>query len=753
MPTERDLCFTPATELLRLYRARKVSPLEVMQAVLARIDAVNPAVNAYRDAGAGGRAARGAARHRARFGAGAALPPLHGVPVGIKDLTPTKGIRTTWGSKIFEDHVPDEDAAGRPAAEGRPAPSSSARPTRRSSAPAGTPSTRSSARRAIPGTSRSPAGGSSGGAAVALATGMCPLAQGTDLGGSLRDPGGLLRRRRLPHHARARPALSERTSPGTRISVHGPDGADGRRHRRSCCRSMAGPDDRAPLSYDVDTRSLPARRSTRALGQGLARRVDARPRRPDPGGPRGRPRSPQARPRVSASLGARVERGRPATSREVHEIVAGHAGPLDGRRATPTSSARWRGRDAAGPVWNIEQGLALTPASDRARRAPAHAARGTGSARSWRRDDLLILPTVAVPPFPVEQPYPTEINGKPLENYTPVVLPDLRHLGDRAARRSRCPCGFTRDGLPVGLQIVGRRRQEAAVLRAAAAFEAARPWARTCRRSSGAWRTRTRDRPIRRPGGPMGNVSPHQRRLGSTAREARRTTRARCGSATRCCSRAPPPSTGRATCAASAMSPSRSRRSCASPSGAWARRAAGSTTWCAAASTSPTSPWPTRRARARAVLPRRAAGGHAGAGQRAGAARAARRDRARRRRRRRRRGPAHLVRTGHRGRVRVLARGTGRRPRVHLRHHGAQRPGRSKARATCTGRPAATMDTIFAALERGGRPPRGSRLHQDVPDRSRRRAPTTRGPGSRRSATCGPFDVARRSRRSSARRC
>ncbi len=90
--------------------------------------------------------------------------------------------------------------------------------------------------------------------------------------------------------------------------------------------------------------------------------------------------------------------------------------------------------------------------------------------------DLLVLPTVAVPPFPVEQPYPTEINGKPLEHYTQwffltyaITLTGLPAIS--------VPCGFTRDGLPVGLQIVARRRSEAHVLRAAAAFEAAMPWA------------------------------------------------------------------------------------------------------------------------------------------------------------------------------------------------------------------------------------------------------------------------------------
>src|SRR5262245_60157903 len=109
MSDSRDLCFLPATELVRLYRARKVSPLEVMQAVLARIDAVNPAVNAYvtvarEPALAGARAAT-----RALGRKGSALSPLHGVPVSIKDLFSTKGIRSTWGSLIYKDLVPNGD--------------------------------------------------------------------------------------------------------------------------------------------------------------------------------------------------------------------------------------------------------------------------------------------------------------------------------------------------------------------------------------------------------------------------------------------------------------------------------------------------------------------------------------------------------------------------------------------------------------------------------------------------------------------
>ena len=109
MTTTRDLAFTPATELARLYRRRAASPLEVMQAALARIDAVNPQVNAFvtlaRD-----EALREARRATAAMRRGKALPPLFGVPVGIKDVTQTKGILTTYGSTLYKDHVPDVDA-------------------------------------------------------------------------------------------------------------------------------------------------------------------------------------------------------------------------------------------------------------------------------------------------------------------------------------------------------------------------------------------------------------------------------------------------------------------------------------------------------------------------------------------------------------------------------------------------------------------------------------------------------------------
>src|SRR5205085_6146554 len=107
--TNDELCFTPATRLASLIRRRQVSPLEVTRAVLDRIARVNPALNAYCTIAADQAVAAARRATRALTGR-AALGPLHGIPVSIKDLTPTKGIRTTWGSKIFEDHVPEHDA-------------------------------------------------------------------------------------------------------------------------------------------------------------------------------------------------------------------------------------------------------------------------------------------------------------------------------------------------------------------------------------------------------------------------------------------------------------------------------------------------------------------------------------------------------------------------------------------------------------------------------------------------------------------
>jgi amidase len=145
-------------------------------------------------------------------------------------------------------------------------------------------------------------------------------------------------------------------------------------------------------------------------------------------------------------------------------MLAGHADKLD----------KWRDKMNPNLVWNIEQGFTLTPQ----RIAEAEKERTNIYRRVWdffNRFDLLLTPTVAVPPFPVEMSYPQEINGKAMDNYTDWLLMTYA-ITITGYPAISIPCGFTKEGFPVGLQIVGRKLAEATVLKAAAAFEALAPW-------------------------------------------------------------------------------------------------------------------------------------------------------------------------------------------------------------------------------------------------------------------------------------
>jgi amidase len=463
-----DICFLPATELVRLYRARKLSPLEAMQAVLARIEAVNPAVNAYVTVARESALSEARRATRALSRRATKLPALHGVPVSIKDLYATKGIRTTWGSLIYKDNVPTDDDLVVQRLK-----SAGAIVVGKTNTPefgAG-----GNTFNAVFGATRNPwntsltCGGSSGGAAVAVATGMGPLAQGSDLGGSLRTPAafcGVVGLRTTPGLIPSYP----RTLAWDTLGVTGPitrtvaDAA-------LMLTAMAGPDDRNPLSYEVDTSQFTRAVKTPSIkGWRVTWTPDLNGLIPVDEEVLG---VAHAAVDVFRRLGARVETACPDFA-EVPEIISGtravtmvalHADKLP----------QWRESMQKELVRDVEHGLGLTT-RDISRSEVLRSALWQRVRAFMESRDLLVLPTVAVQPFPVEQPFPTHINGTPLDNYfqwffltygiTVTGLPAIS-----------VPCGFTRSGLPVGLQIVGRRRQEAAVLRAAAAFEAAAPWA------------------------------------------------------------------------------------------------------------------------------------------------------------------------------------------------------------------------------------------------------------------------------------
>ncbi len=245
-----DLAFTDAAELVDLYRRRAASPVEAVEACLERIDAVDGVLNAYVTVD------REGALDAARQATDAPVTgPLHGVPVGIKDLTETAGLRTTFGSTIYADHVPDTDALVVERLRAAGAIILGKTNTPEFGAGANTFND-------VFGATRNPwnpaltCGGSSGGSAVALAAGMSPLCEGSDLGGSLRTPAsfcGVIGFRTTPGLV----PIWRRGRRGTTLAVVGPMS----RSVRDCglmLAAIAGPDDRAPLSYDVDTAAFAA---------------------------------------------------------------------------------------------------------------------------------------------------------------------------------------------------------------------------------------------------------------------------------------------------------------------------------------------------------------------------------------------------------------------------------------------------------------------------------------------------------------
>jgi amidase len=465
--SDRDLCFTPATGLLALYRRRAVSPLEVTRAILARIERVNPALNAYCTVAA--EAALDAAR-RATAALGrrsARRGPLHGVPVSLKDNAATKGLRTTWGSRVFEHHVPESDAliVARLKAAGAVVLGKTNMPEFGAG---------SNTFNAVFGVTRNPwdprltCGGSTGGGAVALATGLGPLAEGSDLGGSLRTPAAFCG------------VVGFRTSPGLvpvhptplawdSLSVEGPMArtvAD----TALMLAAIAGPDPRARLSYPVDARAFVAavrRPSIRGLRVAWSPDLGVTPVEAEVR------RAAGEAVGVLRRLGARVEEARPDLEGLWDVIRVTRGLGMAARHADKL--ARWREAMQPNLVANIEFGLTLT-AADVARAERQRTVLWHRAVAFFERFDVVVTPTVAVSPFPVEQVYPPAIEGVPMTDYVQWLLLTYAFtiLGVPAIS---IPCGVTRAGLPVGLQLAGRWRDEAGVLRAAAAFEAAAPWA------------------------------------------------------------------------------------------------------------------------------------------------------------------------------------------------------------------------------------------------------------------------------------
>jgi amidase len=403
-----------------------------------------------------------------RLAKGHAAGPLHGLPHVVKDLVPTAGIRTTFGSRIYKDFVPDSDgliverlkAAGAIIIGKTNVPEYGAG---------------SHTFNEVFGATLNPydltktCGGSSGGAAVALACGMVPLADGSDLGGSLRNPASfcnVVGFRPAPGRVPVYPS----TPGSSALSVEGPM-ARTVQDAAFLLSVLAGPDPRAPISIDEPglVFSRPLQRDFRGTRIAWSRNLGRYPVQPVVNEVCDRARL------TFVGLGCQVEDGEP-DFRDADEIF---------QVLRAWSYAQTRGEDLKRHrdlikdtvVWNIEQGLKLSSAD--VERAEAKRTQLVERVREFmERYEFLVLPVSQVAPFPVEADWVREINGIRMETYIDwmaacyaITVTELPAIS--------VPCGFTKDGLPIGLQIVGRHRREFDILQLAFAFEQATQYGKT----------------------------------------------------------------------------------------------------------------------------------------------------------------------------------------------------------------------------------------------------------------------------------
>jgi amidase len=459
-----DLCLHDAIALAGLLRGREVSAREVVAAHIGQIEAVNPAINAIVTRTFDSALAQAAAADEA-MARGQPTGLLHGLPVAHKDLADTAGVRTTYGSPLFAEHVPNRDAlvVQRMAEAGAISLGKTNVPEFGAGSHTVNP---------VFGATRNPwhlgrsAGGSSGGAAAALAARLICLADGSDLGGSLRNPASFCN------------VVGLRPSPGRvpdwplddvtdQLGVSGPMArtvAD----TALLLAVLAGPDPRVPLALDqpppavTDPAQIPALLTRDVRGLRIAWSPDL-----------GLPVEPEllealapAR-RVLAGLGATVTDAAPDLSGADEAFRAFRAF----RFATFLAGPLREHPDLVGAnvTWNVRRGLELTVA-DLSRATVLRAELAERISGFFAEVDVLACPVSQVAPFDVTLDWVHEINGQPQQTYLDWMA-SAYLISVTGLPAISVPAGFTADGLPVGLQLVGRRRADWDLLAVAHAFE------------------------------------------------------------------------------------------------------------------------------------------------------------------------------------------------------------------------------------------------------------------------------------------
>ena len=466
-----DLCYASASTLRDLYLRREVSPVEVVSAVLRRVEEVDPKVNAFvtvladeamREAG---RAESELVRSRPED-----LRPLFGVPVTVKDLVDTAGVRTTYGSRHYAENVPDVDALSwaRLKAAGAILIGKTTTPEFGMLGVTESPLT---------GVTNNPwdlgktVGGSSGGAAAAVAAGMAPLAWGTDGGGSIRIPASCCGVVGLKASMGRIPVLGE-------CNVYDSVNTGGPMARTTSdvammLQAVAGPDERDPLSLPAsDVDYVAGIREASVRGLRIATSLDLGTG----------PVASAVRELFEASvavfgegLGAEIDTVRVDLPDPVDYFLSYWSPETAGFIEEMIVEAGYDLRDSHPLLAELAERAHTMSAYDYWRVAVETRGRiAAALAEVFRDHDLLLTPTMPLPPFPHPGPAagPTEIDGVPVER--PAI--DFHRLTEPFSHAGlpaiSVPCGFTVDGLPVGLQIVGRHHDDLGVLAAAAAFEA-----------------------------------------------------------------------------------------------------------------------------------------------------------------------------------------------------------------------------------------------------------------------------------------
>ena len=461
MPAASSLCFTSTIELAQLIRAKKLSAREALAEHLKQIEQINPKVNAIVTLAAE-TAAQAASRADEMQAQNRRLGPLHGLPVAHKDLLETRGIRTTFGSPIYKDYTPADNHLLVDRME---------RAGAITIGKTNTPEFGSGSQTFNPvfGATFNPydltktCGGSSGGSAVALACGLAPIATGTDIGGSLRNPAAFC------NVVGFRPSLGRVPNPGSALPWSG-------FNTLGClARSVA---DLAFVMSTIAGANLSDPLTIQEPGGFFTKPLDR-----DFKGTRiawfkdlgGMPFDPSVLAIVNRqratfeSLGCRVEEAEPdfAPAEVAFRILRAWG-------AASTHGALLRQHpDALRDTLReeIEEGLRVT--GEEIARAEA------SRAELWRRFqrfletyEYFVLPTTQVPPFDVRIPYPAEIAGMKMESYIDWMK-SCWYISATGNPAVSAPAGFTDDHLPVGLQIVGRHHGDFSVLQLAHAFEQA----------------------------------------------------------------------------------------------------------------------------------------------------------------------------------------------------------------------------------------------------------------------------------------